>query len=83
LTQPAVIVADHAPTALLAARVLGIPVILLGTGFTIPPDLDPLPSRPWERISAQALRDSDDAILANINNALPTCEPAFPDSRRY
>lgn len=45
------IVVDHAPTALVAARLTGLPAITIGTGFEIPPDRLPLPSiRPWETI---------------------------------
>jgi UDP:flavonoid glycosyltransferase YjiC (YdhE family) len=63
------IVIDHAPTALLAARILRKPVMLFGTGFTIPPDVDPQPSlRPWESISLDTLRQSDAAVIENINN---------------
>ena len=32
-----VVVADHAPTAALAARLMGIPVVQFGDGFTVPP----------------------------------------------
>ncbi len=31
------LIAEHAPTAILAARMMGIPVLHLGDGFTIPP----------------------------------------------
>jgi hypothetical protein len=31
-----VVIADHSPTALLAARVLDIPVIMTGSGFSVP-----------------------------------------------
>ena len=34
--QPRLLVADHAPTALLAARALGIPAVRFGTGFAAP-----------------------------------------------
>jgi UDP:flavonoid glycosyltransferase YjiC (YdhE family) len=41
--EPDVIAADFAPTAVLAARSLGVPSILLGTGYTVPPPTIPLP----------------------------------------
>lgn len=66
-----VIVIDHAPTALLAARILRKPHLLLGIGFSIPPDTDPLPSlRPWEAISPTQLRRSDAAITENISSVI-------------
>lgn len=37
LVGPAIMIADYAPTAMLAARVAGIPVVHVGDGFTIPP----------------------------------------------
>src|SRR6185437_15975682 len=43
---------DYAPTALLAARILGLRCALLGTGFELPPLQAPLP--PFPGISAAA-----------------------------
>ena len=37
LVGPAIMIADYAPTAMLAARMAGIPVVHVGDGFTIPP----------------------------------------------
>jgi len=41
--RPQLLVLDFAPTALLAARVLGLPCALLGTGFELPPRRRRLP----------------------------------------
>lgn len=41
------VVADHAPTALLAARAAGRAAAALGNGFEIPPLEDPLPPMDW------------------------------------
>jgi UDP:flavonoid glycosyltransferase YjiC (YdhE family) len=42
--QADVLVLDYAPTALLAAQPLGVPIVMLSTGFTCPPDRHPLPT---------------------------------------
>lgn len=71
LFRPAAIVIDHAPTALIAARVEMIPAILLGTGFEIPPSISPLPSiQPGEPIPIQQLEASDHRALEAINSIL-------------
>lgn len=44
LFEPDVLVADHAPTALLAAGTCGIPHLAVGNGFVIPPGKFPWPS---------------------------------------
>lgn len=56
--RPGLLVADHAPTALLAARVRGLRSAAVGTGFCVPPVRVPLP--------AAGLRGPlpDDALLA-------------------
>lgn len=60
LARPTVVVADHAPTALLAARLADIPALAIGNGFVIPPAATPWPSiRPWENIPEAALRDAE------------------------
>ncbi len=41
--QPDRVVTDHSPTAILAARVLGIPTFNVGVGFCVPPESAPLP----------------------------------------
>ena len=65
------IVADHSPTALLAARLLEIPVVMAGCGFSVPLASNPMPSlRPWERISQQLLLAADTHLLKIINSTL-------------
>lgn len=74
LAQPDVLVADHAPTALLAARLANIPHLSIGNGFAIPPAVSPWPSiRPWEAVSDQALMAAEerlDRVLEAAQKAL-------------
>jgi len=61
-------VADHAPGALIAARITGRIAIPLGNGFEIPPDSEPMPSiRPWENLTRERLLASERNVLADIN----------------
>ena len=50
------VLADHAPTAILAARTLGLPVMLYSSAFCVPPRQQPLPNmRPWLALPAGKL----------------------------
>ena len=71
LVAPDMMIADHAPTALLAARTLGIPCATFGHGFFLPPSVSPMPNmRPWMQVPFQRLIDSEQRALAVINGAL-------------
>lgn len=73
LIGPDIMIADHAPTALIAARALGIPRTTMGAGFFLPPATDPLPNmRPWMKVSPERLAQSDQRALRTINTALQT-----------
>ena len=69
--KPDLLVADYAPTALLAARVMGLKRVSLSISFAVPPPLTPLPAfrfdrpPPPERVAA-----ADAQVLANVNQAL-------------
>lgn len=67
-----VVIADHAPTALLAARDLNVARALIGSSFNVPPAVVPTPNmRPWMTVPAERLADSDRRVLAVINQVLP------------
>jgi UDP:flavonoid glycosyltransferase YjiC (YdhE family) len=68
-----VIVADHSPTALLAARSMGLAATTLGSGFYVPPRQTPMPNmRPWLNVPQGRLEHSDALVLGNINTVLAT-----------
>jgi UDP:flavonoid glycosyltransferase YjiC (YdhE family) len=69
--KPDVLVADHAPTALLAARGSGLRTVLLGTGFLVPPMQDPMPSIiPWGTPPDGLLEHSEKEAVRTMNAAL-------------
>jgi UDP:flavonoid glycosyltransferase YjiC (YdhE family) len=70
-----VIVADHSPTALLAARTMGLAATTLGSGFYCPPRQTPMPNmRAWLNVPRERLENSDALVLNNINKILATCK---------
>lgn len=73
LLQPQLLLFDMAPTALLAARGLGVPRLLLGNSFAVPPRLRPLPRYRWWLSGAgeQArLAETDERTTRNCNSVL-------------
>jgi hypothetical protein len=64
------VLVDHAPTALLAARVMGLPAAALGTGFSLPPLRSPFPAYPTIPAREQRLRDNEARVLDVANAAL-------------
>lgn len=65
------VVADYAPTATLAARLEGRPVATIGIGFSLPPDLRPLPPfRIWEPVDQARVTRFEAQALASINTVL-------------
>ena len=71
--KPDLVVEDFAPTALLAARLEGIPRVRCGNGFAMPPRTRPIPpfrfdaAPPRERVEA-----AEAAVLSVVNLALAT-----------
>ena len=69
--QPDLLVADYAPTALLAARSLGLRSASIGSGFYNPPAGQPLPPlRDWDPLPAERLAASEAHLLRTANAAL-------------
>ncbi len=70
-TRPDVLLADHAPTALLAARMGGIAHLAAGNGFAVPPRVDPWPSiRPWQAVDTGRLHAAERALDHVVDAAL-------------
>lgn len=75
-TAADVLIADHAPTALLAAQELGLPRAVIGSPFNVPPAVTPTPNmRDWEVVPTHRLSDSDARVLAVINSVRPKDQP--------
>jgi UDP:flavonoid glycosyltransferase YjiC (YdhE family) len=71
LTGTQLLLADHAPTALLAARTLAIPAMLFSNGFTAPPRRSPMPNmRPWSPLPEQTINQLDLTALFAVNTVL-------------
>jgi UDP:flavonoid glycosyltransferase YjiC (YdhE family) len=72
--QPQTVVLDYSPTAGLAARVLKIPRILIGTGFELPPAVDPLPPFPgFSSATRERAVAAEQRVLENVNGVLSAC----------
>ncbi len=66
--QADLVVADHAPTGILAARTLGLPVAAIGTGFVLPPFDSAFPL--FTANDPEPDAGLDGRLLANINQAM-------------
>jgi UDP:flavonoid glycosyltransferase YjiC (YdhE family) len=71
LVDPDLIVFDHSPIGLLAARSHRAKRALLGTGFCAPPAVCPLPQlRPWVRADLAQLAKDEEEVRSIANKAL-------------
>lgn len=65
---PDLLLVDHAPTALLAARGLGLPTASIGTGFFQPPAIAPIPSfREWDQVDPRRVDEAEARAVETIN----------------
>jgi hypothetical protein len=78
--QPDLLVAEHSPSALLAAHCLGVPAVLMGVGFTSPPRVTPFPDlRPWLRKPMDVSWQAESRSLAHVNELLRAYrKPTWP-----
>jgi GT2 family glycosyltransferase len=68
LSNTKLVLADHAPAAILAARTLGLPVMLYSYGFCVPPPITPTPSlRPWQPVATGLLLNLEQMAVKSIN----------------
>ena len=68
LVKPDMVVAQFAPTAIVAARQASIPSLQMDTGFECPPEVKPYPCfRPWMKITREALLEREEELLQTIN----------------
>lgn len=71
LLDPDMVIADHAPTAHLAARISEIPLFRIGSGFFAPPAGQPTPRfRTWQEIDEQRMRAAEACVLQTVNAVL-------------
>lgn len=69
--RPDLLLVDHAPTALLAARGAAMRRAIIGTGFFCPPLISPLPAfRTWEKQPQGRLEQAEAIALASANRVL-------------
>ncbi|MCA9246609.1 MAG: hypothetical protein KDA42_05820, partial [Planctomycetales bacterium] len=69
--RPDLVVFDHAPSAILAARGRDFVQAATGTGFCVPPDVFPFPDwRPWHKTPPEQLQRDEVALLAALNQLL-------------
>ena len=75
LLQPALVVFDHAPTALLATRGTRLARLNVGDGFSIPPPSRPIPHFAWwQSESMTRVQDSEQQVLTTANRVLQTLD---------
>jgi hypothetical protein len=75
--KPDMMICDHSPTALLAARGLPLRRVVMGFGFICPPDQHRLPDlRPWIKSDPEQLARDDGEVLGRMNRCLEAFDQA-------
>ena len=80
LVNPEIIVADHSPTALLAARGSAAKRVCIGTGFSVPPNVSPLPALQRYEGDDRALIEDEVRVMDVIRAASRELELEAPRS---
>lgn len=71
LVSPAALICEHAPSALIASHWFKLPTAVMGTGFSLPPDVSPLPDLcPWLGPSAISFAAQENSLLDRVNRIL-------------
>ena len=71
MAEPELMIAEHSPTALIAARLEGVRRAALGTGFEIPPRACPMPGiQSWRNAPVARLAEAEEAVLERINRVI-------------
>jgi UDP:flavonoid glycosyltransferase YjiC (YdhE family) len=71
VVQPDVVIVNFAPTAILAARAAAVRVLQFGTGYAVPPRLEPIPGYSlMGKIPEKRLLGSEQGAVRTISNAL-------------
>ena len=71
LVKPDLIVFDHSPTALLAARGMNVRKLVIGVGFLVPPDLCPFPAlTPRAQTVGDDIAATEEQVLERANRVL-------------
>ncbi len=69
--RPSLVILDHAPSALMACRILRCRALMIGSGFVIPPPVSPYPNlRAWNQIAPSVLEQDETQVLRVINRVL-------------
>lgn len=69
------LLADHAPSALVAAKTVTLPTVVVGGGFAVPPATHPSPTfRIHESVHPGRLLAADERVLSSINAVLDASE---------